>query len=212
MSTGGDRAPGRDEAVLDGAGRFGRWTSVRATGRRDQTADRRLCGSGRRCGGGGRGLRPSTPSWRSSAGIRWETAGTSSGTWRDRVIVYLVGMPAPARRRWERGLEPAGRAVHRPGRRDRAGRGTIGGELFADQGRRRSGPRGRALLDASRHDPAVVACGGGVVLEPANRITLRNTGVCVFIDVPLEQLRARIHGRRTSADPRRRDWAPPGRA
>jgi shikimate kinase len=57
-----------------------------------------------------------------------------------------------------------------------------------------------------------VACGGGVVLEPANRITLRNTGVCVFIDVPLEQLRARIHGRRTSADPRRRDWAPPGRA
>ena len=36
------------------------------------------------------------------------------------------------------------------------------------------------------HDPAVVACGGGVVLEPANRITLRNTGVAVFLDVPLE--------------------------
>jgi shikimate kinase len=42
------------------------------------------------------------------------------------------------------------------------------------------------------HDPAVVACGGGVVLEPANRITLRNTGVAVFLDVPLEDLRARV--------------------
>ena len=42
------------------------------------------------------------------------------------------------------------------------------------------------------HDPAVVACGGGVVLEPANRITLRNTGVAVFLDVPLEQLRDRV--------------------
>jgi shikimate kinase len=49
-----------------------------------------------------------------------------------------------------------------------------------------------ALVEASTHDPAVVACGGGVVLEPANRITLRNTGVAVFLDVPLEQLRARV--------------------
>ena len=49
-----------------------------------------------------------------------------------------------------------------------------------------------ALTDASMHDPAVVACGGGVVLEPANRITLRNTGVAVFLDVPLEDLRARV--------------------
>ena len=30
----------------------------------------------------------------------------------------------------------------------------------------------------------MVACGGGVVLEPANRITLRNTGVAVYLDVP----------------------------
>ena len=41
-------------------------------------------------------------------------------------------------------------------------------------------------------DPAVVACGGGVVLEPANRITLRNTGVAVYLDVPLEELRRRV--------------------
>jgi shikimate kinase len=38
----------------------------------------------------------------------------------------------------------------------------------------------------------VVACGGGVVLEPANRITLRNTGTCVYLDVPLEELKARV--------------------
>jgi shikimate kinase len=48
------------------------------------------------------------------------------------------------------------------------------------------------LVDASTHDPAVVACGGGVVLEPANRITLRNTGITVFLDVGIERLRQRV--------------------
>ena len=43
----------------------------------------------------------------------------------------------------------------------------------------------------------MVACGGGVVLEPANRITLRNTGVAVYLDVPLEELRRRVGPRRT---------------
>ena len=43
-------------------------------------------------------------------------------------------------------------------------------------------------MKASMEDPSVVACGGGVVLEPANRITLRNTGVAVYLDVPLEEL------------------------
>ena len=49
-----------------------------------------------------------------------------------------------------------------------------------------------ALLEASGHDPSVVACGGGVVLEPANRIALRNTGIVVFLDVPLGVLRDRV--------------------
>ena len=31
-----------------------------------------------------------------------------------------------------------------------------------------------------------------MVLEPANRITLRNTGTCVFLDVPLVVLEARV--------------------
>jgi shikimate kinase len=50
----------------------------------------------------------------------------------------------------------------------------------------------RALVAASTHDPAVIACGGGVVLEPANRVTLRNTGTCVYLDVPLDVLEARV--------------------
>ena len=50
----------------------------------------------------------------------------------------------------------------------------------------------RALVDVSKNDPAVIACGGGVVLEPANRITLRSTGTCVFLDVPIEVLESRV--------------------
>ena len=38
----------------------------------------------------------------------------------------------------------------------------------------------------------MVACGGGVVLEPANRIALRNTGTCVYLDVPLAVLEDRV--------------------
>ena len=49
-----------------------------------------------------------------------------------------------------------------------------------------------ALVKAGAHDPSVVSCGGGVVLEPANRITLRNTGTVVYLDVPLDQLRERV--------------------
>jgi shikimate kinase len=110
------------------------------------------------------------------------------------VIVYLVGMPG-------------------------SGKSTVGGELAGrlgvpfidldvdiarDDGRSiteifqaegEEGFRAReaaALVAASTHDPAVIACGGGVVLEPANRVTLRNTGTCVFLDVPLDVLAARV--------------------
>ena len=110
------------------------------------------------------------------------------------MIVYLVGMPGSGKTTV--GREVAGRLgvpftdLDAEIERD-AKRSVV--ELFADQGEAAfRALEARALLDASRHDPAVVACGGGVVLEPANRITLRNTGVCVFIDVPLEQLRARV--------------------
>jgi len=110
------------------------------------------------------------------------------------VIVYLVGMPGSGKSTV--GAELAGR-LGVPfvdldveiARRD--GRSIT--EIFEADGE--AGFRAleaKELLEASTHDPAVIACGGGVVLEPANRITLRNTGTCVFLDVPLDVLAARV--------------------
>jgi shikimate kinase len=110
------------------------------------------------------------------------------------VIVYLVGMPGSGKSTV--GRELAGRygvpfvdldvEIERDA-------GTSVPEIFADRGEAAfRALEAQALLKSSAHDPSVVACGGGIVLEPANRITLRNTGICVFLDVPLERLRARI--------------------
>ncbi|MGH2637013.1 MAG: shikimate kinase, partial [Actinomycetota bacterium] len=49
-----------------------------------------------------------------------------------------------------------------------------------------------ALTQAAARHPSVVSCGGGVVLEPANRVTLRATGEVVFLSVPLDVLRSRV--------------------
>jgi shikimate kinase len=110
------------------------------------------------------------------------------------VIVYLVGMPGSGKSTV--GAELAGRLgvpfidldveIER-----RAGRSIT--EIFEVQGEATfRALEAKELLDASTHDPAVIACGGGVVLEPANRITLRNTGTCVFLDVPLDVLATRV--------------------
>ena len=110
------------------------------------------------------------------------------------MIIYLVGMPGAGKS--VVGRELAGRLgvpfidldteIER-----RTGR-TVS-EIFAAEGEASfRALEADALVKAGTQDPAVVACGGGVVLEPANRITLRATGVAVFIDVPLEQLRRRV--------------------
>jgi shikimate kinase len=110
------------------------------------------------------------------------------------VIVYLVGMPGSGKSTV--GAELAGRLgvpfidldleiEHEQGRSVT--------EIFDAEGE--AGFRAleaRALVAASTHDPAVIACGGGVVLEPANRVTLRNTGTCVYLDVSLDVLEARV--------------------
>ncbi len=110
------------------------------------------------------------------------------------MIVYLVGMPGAGKS--VVGKELAGRLgipfidldaeiEEEAGKPIRA--------IFEDQGEAAfRGLEARSLLKAGEHDPAVIACGGGVVLEPANRIALRNTGVAVFLDVPIEQLRSRV--------------------
>ena len=110
------------------------------------------------------------------------------------MIVYLVGMPGSGKS--VVGRELAGRFgvpfVDLDVEIERTNGATVT-QIFTERGER--GFReleAEALLDASKHDPSVVACGGGVVLEPANRITLRNTGICVFLDVPLVELRRRV--------------------
>jgi shikimate kinase len=110
------------------------------------------------------------------------------------VILYLVGMPGAGKS--VVGKELAGRLgvpfIDLDGEiESQHGKRVV--EIFADQGEAAyRAMEAAALVAASTHDPAVVACGGGVVLEPANRITLRNTGIAVFLDVPIEQLRGRV--------------------
>jgi len=110
------------------------------------------------------------------------------------VIVYLVGMPGSGKSTV--GAELGGRLgvpfVDLDVEIARSDGRSIT-QIFDEEGE--AGFRAieaRALVEASTQDPAVIACGGGVVLEPANRITLRSTGTCVFLDVPISVLEARV--------------------
>jgi shikimate kinase len=110
------------------------------------------------------------------------------------VIVYLVGMPGSGKSTV--GHELAGRLgvpfVDLDGEIERA-TGRSVADIFQTDGEVAfRALEAKALLEASMQDPSVVACGGGVVLEPANRIVLRNTGTAVFLHVPLEDLRRRV--------------------
>jgi shikimate kinase len=110
------------------------------------------------------------------------------------VIVYLVGMPGSGKSTV--GPELAARLgvpfVELDSEIERAAGATVR-EIFEREGE--PGFReleAAALGRAAARDPSVVSCGGGVVLEPANRVTLRATGEVVFLSVPLELLRARV--------------------
>ncbi|HEY7399803.1 MAG TPA: shikimate kinase [Actinomycetota bacterium] len=110
------------------------------------------------------------------------------------MIVYLVGVPGAGKS--VVGRELAGRLgvpfVDLDEEIEReAGASVV--EIFRSKGEPAfRAMEAAALVEASTHDPSVVACGGGIVLEPANRVTLRATGTCVFLDVPLERLRERV--------------------
>lgn len=110
------------------------------------------------------------------------------------MIVYLVGMPGAGKT--VVGRELAGRLgvpfmdLDAEIEHD-AGKPVA--EIFADEGEAAfRALEAAALVAAGTHDPAVISCGGGVVLEPANRIALRNTGTVVYLDVPLELLERRV--------------------
>ncbi len=110
------------------------------------------------------------------------------------MIVYLVGMPGSGKSTV--GGELAGRLgvpfVDLDAEIERREGRTIA-EIFASAGEAAfRALEAKELVRAATRDPSVVACGGGVVLEPANRITLRNTGTCVFLNVPIDVLRERV--------------------
>jgi shikimate kinase len=110
------------------------------------------------------------------------------------VIIYLVGMPGSGKSTV--GPELARRLdvpfVELDAEIERAAGMTIR-EIFERDGEARFRElEALALTEAATRDPSVVSCGGGVVLEPANRILLRATGEVVFLAVPLETLRARV--------------------
>ena len=110
------------------------------------------------------------------------------------MIVYLVGMPGVGKT--VVGRELAGRLgvsfVDLDAVIERE-QGQPIAEIFAAEGEAAfRAMEAAALVKAGANDPSVVSCGGGVVLEPANRIALRNTGTVVYLDVPIEQLRVRV--------------------
>ena len=110
------------------------------------------------------------------------------------MIVYLVGMPGSGKSTV--GPELARRLGVPYVELDAEIEGATGRsvtEIFELEGEARfSELEAAALTEAATRDPSVVSCGGGVVLEPANRVTLRATGEVVFLSVPLEVLRERV--------------------
>lgn len=79
-----------------------------------------------------------------------------------------------------------------------ASSGTTIAEIFSRQGEsgfRAIEERCLAAL-AGRQGPFVLACGGGVVLSPANRAVLRKDFAAIWIDVPFSELKKRLAGER----------------
>ncbi|HSJ51477.1 MAG TPA: shikimate kinase [Actinomycetota bacterium] len=110
------------------------------------------------------------------------------------MIVYLVGMPGSGKSTV--GPELARRLdvpyVELDAEIERAAGARVT-DIFEREGEARFRElEAAALVEAAENDPSVVSCGGGVVLEPANRVTLRATGEVVFLWVPLEVLRERV--------------------
>ena len=124
--------------------------------------------------------------------------------------VYLVGMPGSGKSSVGRALAPLlslpfidlDEEVEQQAGRSVAEIFELGGEgtfRLAES---------RALAAVAAGGRAVVACGGGIVLDPSNRALLTSSGVVVYLEAGLEVLRARVgdgDGRpllRNGGDPR----------
>jgi len=66
-------------------------------------------------------------------------------------------------------------------------------ELFAEGGETAfRSAESAALAEVAGMDPAVVACGGGIVLDDANRSLLKRLGFVVYLQVSADEALARI--------------------
>jgi shikimate kinase len=76
-------------------------------------------------------------------------------------------------------------------------------DIFAEHGEARFRSLERdAVHDAcASPDPLVIACGGGAVLDADNRRELRDHGVVVWLQAPVEVLGARVAGPEGAARP-----------
>ncbi|MFL5767660.1 MAG: shikimate kinase [Actinomycetota bacterium] len=108
--------------------------------------------------------------------------------------VYLVGMPGSGKSSVGRVLAPLlklGFVDLDEEVEQQTGRTVV--ELFESGGEgafRLAESRALASVAAGRE--LVVACGGGIVLDPSNRALLSSSGVVVYLEAPLETLRARV--------------------
>jgi shikimate kinase len=110
------------------------------------------------------------------------------------MIVYLVGMPGSGKSTVGPVLaELLGVPFVELDAEIESAEGRSVREIFEQDGEARFRElEAAALVACAARDPSVVSCGGGVVLEPANRVTLRATGVVVFLFVPLDVLSTRV--------------------
>jgi shikimate kinase len=110
------------------------------------------------------------------------------------MIIYLVGMPGSGKTVVGRELaDRLGVPFIDLDTEVEAEAGRSISQIFMEQGEPTfRAMEAAALMKAATQDSAVVACGGGVVLEPANRVTLRATGMAVFLDTPIDVLRERV--------------------
>lgn len=108
--------------------------------------------------------------------------------------LYLIGMPGSGKSRV--GREVAERLSAPFVDLDRvveeeAGRSIA--EIFAEQGEAVFRELEKtALSKASSRARAVIACGGGTVLDPENRSVMKATGRVVWLNVPMEKLSRRV--------------------
>lgn len=70
--------------------------------------------------------------------------------------------------------------------------GTDIGRIFADEGEAGFRIRERAALELIAGSPIVVACGGGIVDDPANILTMRTLGWVAWLDAPVSVLLSRV--------------------